>query len=62
MNLPMPWFIPIGLGVGLAGTRTAILFRRIWGEGRRIEIIALVLMAWVPILIWLIAGFAGIAE
>jgi len=58
--MPIPWFIPIGLGLGYFGSRTAWLMRKAWGGGHRRETFFLVIMAWTPLLIWAIVAITGI--
>lgn len=58
----MPWFIPLGLGLGLMGTRTAALFRKIWGQGRRRDLVALMLVSWAPLAVWLLAALFSLME
>lgn len=60
--MPMQWFIPIGLGLGFAGTRTAWRIRNGWGRGRRLETMMVAVLAWLPLLIWAIASFSGTPE
>jgi len=62
MKIPMLWFIPLAIGVGVAGTRTAVLLRKVRGRERRKEIVALVLIAWIPMLVWAIAALRGTAQ
>ncbi len=62
MKIPMLWFIPLAMGVGVAGTRTAVLLRKVRGRERRKEIVALVLIAWIPMLVWALATLCGTAE
>lgn len=62
MKIPMLWFIPLAIGVGVAGTRTALQLRKVRGRERRNEIVALILIAWVPMLAWALAALRGTAE
>ncbi len=60
--MPMPWFIPIGFGLGYFGTHTAWLLRKVWGGGRRAETFALVALAWMPLLCWALVAITGLTE
>lgn len=62
MKMPMPWFIPLGAGLGFAGTRTAWLMRKARGGGNRTETWMLVLMAWLPLFIWTVVAITEIAD
>lgn len=62
MKTPMFWFIPLAIGVGAAGTRTAMLLRKVRGWDRRKETVALVLIAWIPMLVWALAALGGTTE
>jgi hypothetical protein len=54
----MPWFIPLGLGVGLAGTRTALHSRHQFRASRQEGSLWLLLvLSWLPIFCWLAAQF-----
>ncbi len=58
----MPWFIPLGAALGLAGSRTAVLLRRARGGGHRAEAWGLAAMAWLPLSLWFLAALIGTAE
>ena len=60
--MPMPWFIPISLGLGFFGTHTAWLMRKVWGGGRRPETFTLLALAWIPLLIWALVAITGVAD
>ena len=52
----MGWFIPLGLLIGVLGTRTAIRSRRASRGGVRDRAWWLLLvLAWLPALCWLLA-------
>jgi hypothetical protein len=54
-----PWFIPAGLLVGTLGHRTALEMRRARDGQWRWEPLYLALLAWTPLLIWLMACCVG---
>lgn len=62
MKIPMLWFIPLAFGVGIAGTRTAMLLRKIRGKERRNEFITLLFIAWIPMVVWALAAIGGVAD
>ncbi len=52
----MPWFIPLAPGVAYAGTRLAVDHHR-RKSARLGEPLFLLLLAWCPFLVWIIAQF-----
>jgi hypothetical protein len=53
----MPWFLPVGLLVGVAGTRTTIKSRRLKGGAWDRDWWLLPLLSWLPFVCWLTAQF-----
>lgn len=54
----MLWFVPLGLGVGLAGTRTALRSRhQLQAAHQEASGWLLVALAWLPIFCWFMAQF-----
>lgn len=54
----MAWFIPLGLGLGLAGTRTSLQSRHPFHQGRlEGSWWLLATLSWLPIACWLAAQF-----
>ena len=56
--MSMPWFIPLALLIGVAGTRTAMKSRHAREVTKRDRGLWLLLaLAWLPSLCWLLAQF-----
>lgn len=56
--IKMPWFLPLGLGIGLCLTRTALERRRAERHDRRgRDWWLLLLIGWIPILAWIASQF-----
>ena len=54
----MPWFLPLGIVVGVAGTRTASRTRRSIKSGKQEGGWWLLpLLSWFPLVCWLLAQF-----
>lgn len=53
----MPWFIPLGLGIGLAGTRTSIQARHHLAGRQEASWWLLAVLSWLPFFCWFVAQF-----
>lgn len=54
MHMVMPWFLPLGVGIGIFGSRTVLGLKRTWGGRWRWDLVLLGLMAWVPVSVWML--------
>jgi len=56
--MTMPWFLPLGLLIGVTGTRTALRAHRLATQRSRDRTWWLLMaLAWLPSFCWLMAQF-----
>jgi hypothetical protein len=53
----MPWFIPVGVLIGLAGTQTAVKSRHAMKAKKDRAWWLLLVLAWLPSFCWILAQF-----
>jgi hypothetical protein len=54
--MQLPWLLPVGVAIGVAGTRTAIRGRHgVKGRPRDASWWVLVILAWLPLICWCLA-------
>jgi flagellar biogenesis protein FliO len=61
MPVVMPWFLPLATGMGYLISRTAMGLFKERGR-RRLDGSLLLILAWFPLLIWLLAQFTSPAS
>lgn len=57
MTIRMLWFLPLGVVTGMGGVQLARQFIRQDGPQHRAKAIALLLLTWFPMAVWLINQF-----
>ena len=61
MHLLMPWFLPLAAGTACLLSRTAIVVFQA-REGKRLDGLLLMALAWFPLMIWFLAQFTSPAS
>lgn len=62
MRIQMPWFMPMGLATGLAGTQIARHLFRAGGKRHWLEAWFVSALTWFPLIVWLLIQFPFVSR